>query len=216
MQITERRGSLIVFEGVAWTGKTAQAKSLVNFLAGKGIKAQYMDLPDMSLASGKDILAYMRNEKALTDEEIFQLTAENRGSSAGKIKYLMRAGITVVVEHYSYCGIVHATATGDPKLTYEHCCAVEHALPVPDLVIYMYPGQKGMSRYNEVKTTNSQSGNNYIGRALALYAHLHGRDSPWVTINNDQEVDLNNTLIRDVSLQVCEAEKSKDIYDIFW
>lgn len=105
------RGALIVIEGVDRSGKSTQCKKLVHSLEKINIKSKLITFPDRTTETGKVIDEYLRNkERKLSDEAIHLLFAANRWENYEKMKSLLHDGVTLVVDRYSYSGIVFSAA----------------------------------------------------------------------------------------------------------
>lgn len=102
-----KRGALIVIEGVDRSGKSTQCKKLVQSLEKMNIKSKLINFPDRSTTTGKLIDEYLKNKECkLPDEAIHLLFTANRWENLEKMKSLLNEGVTLVVDRYSYSGIV--------------------------------------------------------------------------------------------------------------
>lgn len=106
-----KRGALIVVEGVDRSGKSTQCKKLVESLEKRLIKAKLLGFPDRSTLTGKLIDDYLRNKDCkLNDHTIHLLFSANRWENFEKMKSLLYDGVTLVIDRYSYSGIVFSGA----------------------------------------------------------------------------------------------------------
>lgn len=106
-----KRGALIVVEGVDRSGKSTQAKKLVDSLRSKAYKTELMVFPDRTTNTGRLINEYLSNKDCkLNDEAIHLLFAANRWENVDKIKKLIYEGITIIIDRYSYSGMVYSMA----------------------------------------------------------------------------------------------------------
>ncbi|KAJ6640573.1 Thymidylate kinase [Pseudolycoriella hygida] len=128
------RGALIVLEGVDRSGKTTQCKNLVEWLSKSGKKAKYINFPDRSTDCGSLIDKFLTNNQEFNDETIHLLFSLNRWESKSKMEKLLKEGITLVVDRYSYSGVAYSAAKG---LSYDWCKNPEVGLLKPDLVLYL-------------------------------------------------------------------------------
>lgn len=102
-----KRGALIVIEGVDRSGKSTQCKKLVQSLEKMNIKSKLITFPDRTTSTGKLIDEYLKNKDCkLSDEAIHLLFTANRWENLDKMKQLLFEGVTLVVDRYSYSGIV--------------------------------------------------------------------------------------------------------------
>ncbi|XP_063699409.1 uncharacterized protein LOC134830003 [Culicoides brevitarsis] len=128
------RGAFIVFEGCDRSGKTTQSVMLVETLKKLGYKAMYMNFPDRTTKTGKEIDEYLNKKKNYTDEEIHYLFSRNRWEVKELMENRLLNGTTLIVDRYSFSGVAFTAAKG---LDIEWCKAPEIGLMKPDLVVYM-------------------------------------------------------------------------------
>lgn len=103
---TVKRGALIVLEGVDRSGKSTQARKLVESLNNLNIPAELMVFPDRTTHTGKLIAQYLSNKDCqLNDYAIHLLFTANRWENVDKMKKLISEGTTLIVDRYSYSGM---------------------------------------------------------------------------------------------------------------
>ncbi|GBP77255.1 Thymidylate kinase [Eumeta japonica] len=129
-----KRGALIVFEGVDRSGKSTQAKALVEGLKKKNIKAQYINFPQRTTEIGHLINAYLASKKELTDEVVHLLFSANRWEKEKEIIQTLNLGTTLVIDRYCYSGVAFSAAKG---LDMNWCKAPDAGLPLPDKVFFL-------------------------------------------------------------------------------
>ncbi|XP_075973472.1 thymidylate kinase [Anticarsia gemmatalis] len=129
-----QRGALIVIEGVDRTGKSTQAKILVDNLKKKNINAEYRNFPDRETEVGKVINSYLQSKSDLSDEVIHLLFSANRWERAKNIIKTLEAGTTLIVDRYCYSGVAFSAAKG---LDINWCKAPDAGLPKPDKVFFL-------------------------------------------------------------------------------
>lgn len=108
--------------------------SAVKSLEANGHKAQYMNFPDRTTECGKLINAYLTKKQDFADEAIHLLFTVNRWEAVNKMEQLLRDGITLIVDRYSYSGVAFSTAKG---LDFDWCKNAERGLLKPDLVLML-------------------------------------------------------------------------------
>lgn len=162
-KIAARRGAFILFEGVDRCGKTTQCTRLLKWLEqedGGGLGAgrvEFMRFPDRTTSIGSTINAYLQNTEDLDDRAIHLLFAANRWEAAQKIREKLNAGITLVVDRYSYSGVAFSSAKAG--LDVDWCKSPETGLPAPDVILFLdmsiedakKRGQFGEERYETEK-----------------------------------------------------------------
>lgn len=149
----EKRGALVVVEGLDRAGKSSQCELLYKSLLGMNHKAKYVRFPgecflglygvcntdfqDRSTPIGKQIDSYLRGDSQLDDHSIHLLFSANRWEVAQSIQKDIAEGITVIVDRYSYSGAVYSAAKGNPNLSLHWAWQPEVGLPRPDLCLFL-------------------------------------------------------------------------------
>ncbi|XP_023024129.2 thymidylate kinase [Leptinotarsa decemlineata] len=184
---TSKRGALIVIEGVDRSGKSTQCKKLVEALKTKNIAAQLMNFPDRTTLTGKLIDEYLRNEQfKVNDHAIHLLFSANRWENVEKINSLLYDGVTLVIDRYSYSGVVFSAAKTNMDMKW--CQHPENGLPKPDLVFLLTLSQEemlsrpgfGMERYE-----NSSFQNN----VAKMYSQVCDEKDNWIKVNAAGTID---------------------------
>lgn len=134
MASSVKRGAFIVFEGCDRCGKSTQSRLLVEYLKKASIPVEHMVFPERSSNIGKLINSYLTSQQNLNDETIHLLFAANRWEHKNKILSLLKSGTTLVVDRYSFSGVVYSAAKG---MSLKWCMSPEHGLPRPDIVFYL-------------------------------------------------------------------------------
>ncbi|XP_026725245.1 thymidylate kinase [Trichoplusia ni] len=129
-----KRGALIVIEGVDRTGKSTQARKLVENLKKKQIQAEYTNFPARETEVGKVINSYIQLKSDLSDEVVHLLFSANRWERAKHIIKTLEAGTTLVVDRYCYSGVAYSAAKG---LDIDWCKSPDVGLPKPDKVFFL-------------------------------------------------------------------------------
>ena len=109
MKTTEKRGKLIVFEGIDGAGKTTQINLLKEFLAGQGRRvvctAEPTDLP-----SGKELRRALAGEKRVTACELavlFTLDRVAHNTAPDGIEAWLSSGADVICDRYYYSSLAY-------------------------------------------------------------------------------------------------------------
>jgi dTMP kinase len=126
----QQRGALVVFEGLDRCGKSTQAQLLHTALEG----SKLVHFPDRTTPIGKVIDDYLNRRIELNDQAIHLLFSANRWEVADSIVKALNEGTTVIVDRYSYSGIVFSCAKG---LGLTWCAFPDAGLPEPDVTIYL-------------------------------------------------------------------------------
>ncbi|KAL9241806.1 hypothetical protein vseg_015871 [Gypsophila vaccaria] len=140
----DKRGALVVLEGLDRSGKSSQCAKLVTYLENAGIVAELWRYPDRDTSVGKMISAYLSNESNLDDRAVHLLFSANRWEKRSLMEDKLKAGTTLIVDRYSYSGVAFSSAKG---LDFDWCKAPEAGLLAPDLVLYLdVPPEKAAER----------------------------------------------------------------------
>lgn len=83
------------------------------------------------------INAYLKGDSQLGDHAIHLLFAANRWEAAAQIRQDIAMGVTLVVDRYSYSGVVYSAAKSNPELDLKWAWQSEVGLPKPDLLIFL-------------------------------------------------------------------------------
>lgn len=129
----EKEGSLIVFEGIDGSGKTTQAKMLVEYLQNKGSDVVFTDWAS-SATIGKYI-QNMRKDNIKVVPKAFSLlhAAEFAERLENLILPALSAGKIVVCDRYVYTGIARDTALGVDE---DYVKEIYRHAPKEDLLFY--------------------------------------------------------------------------------
>ncbi|KAJ6070808.1 hypothetical protein N7467_012127 [Penicillium canescens] len=132
-----RRGALIVVEGLDRAGKSSQCEMLRGFLSEQGHVVKYIRFPDRTTPIGKLIDSYLRGSSHQDDHSIHLLFSANRWEVAKSIEEDIASGTTVIVDRYSYSGVVYSAAKANPTLSLDWAWQPEIGLPRPDICLFL-------------------------------------------------------------------------------
>ncbi|KHJ85292.1 hypothetical protein OESDEN_14986 [Oesophagostomum dentatum] len=107
-----RRGALIVFEGLDRSGKSTQAKRLVNTINASGGSAILLPFPDREEPFGQVIDRYLRKEIDLCERALHLAFSANRWEKAALIEEKIAAGVDVICDRYCFSGVAYSIAKG--------------------------------------------------------------------------------------------------------
>ncbi|KAL2649288.1 hypothetical protein R1flu_017416 [Riccia fluitans] len=198
----EKRGALIVLEGLDRSGKSSQCRALASFLRGRGESVEEWRFPDRTTAIGQMISSYLSQASELDDSAVHLLFAANRWEKRSLMESTLRKGITLLIDRYSYSGVAFSAAKG---LDFQWCRTPETGLPAADLVLYLdidpevaaSRGEYGLERYEKVD----------FQRRVATYYQAM-RDSTWQTVDANQSVDEVQEALREAAVSVIQSCKS--------
>ncbi len=144
--MNNKRGRLIVFEGIDGAGKSTQAKLLYKFLQEQGYRVILSREPTEG-QYGKTIRELAKNrERTLTPEEEYELFLKDRKEHVdGLIRPALTQGMHVILDRYYFSSIAYQGACGIDleKIRAEN----ESFAPIPDIVfILKVPVGTGLRR----------------------------------------------------------------------
>jgi len=146
-----KRGALILFEGIDRCGKTTQSALLADYISSKG-PCEAIRFPDRTSYIGKLINDYLLSTKEtenVSDQTIHLLFSANRWEAAKDIEDKLKAGTTLVCDRYAYSGVSFSSAKETPGMDLEWCRMCDRGLPRPDCIIYLdMPIEKAAERGN--------------------------------------------------------------------
>ncbi|GAA5958103.1 hypothetical protein JCM3765_002811 [Sporobolomyces pararoseus] len=216
-----KRGALIVFEGLDRSGKSTQVSRLRQKLENQGHKVKQIGFPDRTSSTGILINSYLtQRETKLSDEAIHLLFSANRWEKAEEIKRDLNQGTTIICDRYAFSGIAFSHIKG---LSWDWCKSPDIGLPLPDLILFLSISSQtaqlrsgyGQERYetseiqNKVRkvfekmatqefSSNKQQGGGGRGR---------GKEEVWKEISAEGEVEQ---VEEKIWLQVEELWRDED------
>ncbi|EEQ89269.1 thymidylate kinase [Blastomyces dermatitidis ER-3] len=196
-----QRGALIVVEGLDRAGKSTQCAILQKTLQEDGHEVKYRRFPDRTTEIGKMINAYLMGNTHLDDHAIHLLFSANRWEAATEIQQDISNGITVIIDRYSYSGVVYSAAKDIPGLSLDWAWQPEIGLPQPDIWLFLNispeeaakRGGYGLERYEN---------DTFQSRIRQLFQTLIAREDP----DNVHIIDAGRTE-REVALDVIETAR---------
>ncbi|CDS40003.1 thymidylate kinase [Echinococcus multilocularis] len=140
-QMVSKRGLFVVLEGLDRVGKSTQAKMLAEALSDiYGAKTYLLCFPDRSTAIGQCLSNYLSGKVDINPHAVHLLFTANRWEKASDIRTALAEGRCVVLDRYSYSGIVYTASKEHPDPpTWEWCLRSEEGLPQPDVVVCFVP-----------------------------------------------------------------------------
>lgn len=200
-----KKGKLIVFEGSDGTGKTTQAKLLLDYLKKKKIPSVYISFPRYQDSLwGQVVRRYLDGEFGNIDEVSPYLAsvlyAGDRFSASDQIKKWLKEGKTVICNRYAGSNLAHQVAKISnqseksrqrrgssetakfikwlEKLEYE-----ENRIPRENLVILLHaPVSISRKLISHRKLDIHESDLEYLERVVEMYENLAKSRKNWVKV----------------------------------
>lgn len=166
----ERRGLLIVFEGIDGTGKSTQVRLLAERLRGGGLPVVATREPTDG-QYGRRIRELFTNRASVTpEEELALFIADRREHVDQVIAPALRHGTIVLTDRYYFSTAAYQGAAGhDPQAI---IAANEEFAPVPDLVLLLAAAPAvGVHRVQQLRqeTLNDFEQEQGLARVAAIF-----------------------------------------------
>ncbi|XP_022831248.1 thymidylate kinase [Spodoptera litura] len=200
-----KRGALIVIEGVDRTGKSTQAKTLVENLKKKNIQAEYTNFPARDTEVGKIINNYLQLKNELSDEVIHLLFSANRWERAKNIIKTLEAGVTVIVDRYCYSGVAFSAAKG---LDLNWCKHPDVGLPKPDKVFFLTMPLDSIKQRNGFGNERYEV-LNFQRKVSEIYTKL--KEDNWQVVDASRSIDTIQEEMLQQTLNVVDLASDKNI-----
>ena len=172
--MTERRGLLIVFEGIDGSGKTTQARALVRRLREEGREAVFLREPTTG-RWGREIRRHAVRADSLSPEEELELFVKDRRENVSRnIVPALEQGCVVVLDRYYFSTIAYQGAKG---LDRKRIRRLNESFAVPpDLVIILdVPAGAGLARIGGRRTRDELfEREDYLVRVAENFRTLKG------------------------------------------
>jgi len=185
------KGKFIVIYGVNNTGKTTQAKLLVDKLNNEGYKTEYLKYPNYDLEpTGPQINDYLRkdNPQNLTAKEAQTLYTRNREDFEPQLKARLEAGINIVAEDYTGTGLAWGLGA-DVDETY---LKTINAHLLKEDLSFLLEGQ----RFTKATEAGHKHETNAEFAAKVRQAHLKlAKELNWLKINANLSIEAIHGII---------------------
>ena len=195
------RGRFIVFDGLDGSGKSTQAKLLVNYLTQQGYRVKYIHFPRYQASfHGQIIAAYLKGKfgqlNQISPYLISLAYALDRLMAKNEIEDWLKAGYFVIADRYTSSNFAYQAARLPPKERkkfIDWLWAMEyrvHKLPREDLVVFLHLPYKlafELIKQREIGKVRHQNIHEedfkFMKEVEKVYLYLTQRFSHWVKIN---------------------------------
>lgn len=196
-QPCEKRGRLIVLEGIDGSGKSTQARLLVRRLAARGIRTALFREPTAG-KWGRLIREKARRAGSLTPEEELDLFVRDRRENVERnLEPALAAGKTVVLDRYYFSTVAYQGAKGiDPGRIRR---LNERFAVRPDLVFIIdIDARRGLARIGDRGRRDELfEREDYLARVREIFNGFRGRKFVHIDGNRDIK-DISNEILRGV------------------
>ena len=199
-----KKGGFIVIDGGDGSGKTTQAKLLIDYFKKNKIPVQYFDFPQYyNSFHGKTVARFLRGEFGDINEVSPYLAslayALDRASVKKEMDKILNKGISIIANRYATSNMAHQGAKFKNKEKREDYLAwvyeleyKVHKIPKEDVVIYLYvpweiglklTTKKGTREYLKGKEDIHEKDLDFRKASEAMYLELAKRYKHWVKID---------------------------------
>ena len=175
------RGSLIVLEGLEYSGKSTVVTKLLNDFPNSVVT----EFPNQQGPFGSLINGYLSKWINVTPAAAHLLQSAQRWNRVPDILSYLYSGTNVICERYCYSAIVHSMCSGCLKCAW--CRQTEEGLPKPDLVIFLDASLETINQRRVFHPTTSQRSR--MQSTYDKFHHLKWLEGNWKSVdaNNSQE-----------------------------
>ncbi|CAJ0606703.1 unnamed protein product [Cylicocyclus nassatus] len=190
-----RRGALIVFEGLDRSGKSTQARRLVDTINTSGRSAILLPFPDRKEPFGQVIDRYLRKEIDLCEHALHLAFSANRWEKAALIEEKIAAGVDVICDRYCFSGVAYSIAKDYSGMDSHWVRQADIGLPKPDVVLFFEVSPEVVKQrggYGQERLESDQ---------LQRKVHLAMKElqkSYWQTVNADGDMESVQAIVNDI------------------
>jgi dTMP kinase len=131
---SDRRGLLVVFEGLDQSGKQTQAERLRDEVGRRGRACELLSFPAYETPIGREIRAGLHGEREYGPDVMQLLYVANRCEKKPRIEAALAGGAVIVCDRYLASSIAYGEAQG---LDAAWLAEIQRFLPQPDLTILL-------------------------------------------------------------------------------
>ncbi len=210
-------GLFVCIEGIDGSGKTTQAKILMNKLLENGKKVSLYSYPTHDSRYGKIIREeFLMGKVEMSVEEQFLLYLLDMQSDKKKILNELSSGSIVMSERYFISTIAYQSAG---SFDYEKAKAVEEimALPRPDIIFYIDIEPEiafERKKKQKGKTDRFESAKEYMNKVKSVYDKLYSErygGKTWIKIDGNKKEEEISEFIISTIIDYIKKEKQENL-----
>jgi dTMP kinase len=189
--LKQKKGMLIVIEGLSKSGRTTQAQALFTRLKQQGIQTNVLSLPYYSCATGALLAPVLRGTIPLSPEACHALLMANRLEMHQVIKEMLCSGTTVILDGYKYSSAAYSMAQSSDS---KWCRVLEPDPFKPDLIFGLHvPVETCVMRDVFIETEEQEAG--ALEFQKNAQEHLFKMDVAWELVGGTlPEVDVHEMI----------------------
>lgn len=182
-----KKGILIVFEGMDQSGKGTQSRLFVNKLIKLGYAVEYMHFHDTETPLGKEIQLFLDGKRKYNPLVRQLLYTANRYEKAEYIEKILREKDFLIIDRYIPSGLAYGMANG---LDFHWMVELESKLPQPDIVVLIDITTKvSRSRKHEERRDVYEKDYSYLDKVKEAYLNL-AKKFMYIVIDGEKEPEL--------------------------
>ena len=198
----EKRGVLIVIEGIDAVGKRTQSSMLGGWLRSKGMNTVTLSFPDYGTDIGRAIRRFFTGEKDYPPEAIHMLLAANRWEKKEEIESLLSRIDVLIVNRYSGSNLAYGLSNG---LKLEWLVSLDSGLPEADLVCVLDAPPSAIAARRGFNKDRYERNAGLQNRARKAYLDLADKFG-WRVIDASQGIEGTNRALIGVTSEVLSAK----------
>jgi len=179
------RKKLLVFEGLDQSGKNTQVELLTRRLREQGCQVEKTSFPDYDTPIGKEIKAFLREERRYNAQVRHILYAANRWERKGDIERWLNEEKFVVIDRYYQSNLAYGLAN---DLELDWLLNLERGLPEADLVIVIDTPPEASFERKPAERDAYERDLSFLRRVREAYIRLSQRFS-WVIVDGERSVE---------------------------
>lgn len=182
----DRKGIIIVFEGIDQSGKGTQSKLFADRLKKAGYDVEYMHFHDTETPLGKEIQLFLegkRNYSPLVRQLLF---AANRYERHEDIKTMVKEKDFIIIDRYIPSGLAYGVVN---KIDLNWMLQMESMLCQPDIVVLIDVSSKiSKQRKSEENRDVYEKDLVFLGKVREAYLSL-AKMFDWIIVNGEGSRD---------------------------
>jgi len=190
----EKRGKLIVLEGIDGSGKSTQARKLVRWLKKHGYKAIYTKEPTDGLI-GRQIKEKLRSEARPKHDWLQVMFASDRAHHTEEITRYLKKGFYVVCDRYVLSGLAY----GAMKMQQAKLKKINKGIIQPDVTVLLKVNPliavKRMAK--EKRRLELYKSPDMLRKVQVMYVELAKKNKKIYTVDGNREkIDVHEDIRR--------------------
>ena len=198
----EKRGVLIVIEGIDAVGKRTQSSLLSAWLGLRGLTTATLSFPDYGTDIGREIRRFFAGVKDYPPEAIHMLLAANRWEKKEEIESLLSRVDVLLVNRYAGSNLAYGISNG---LKLEWLASLDSGLPHADLVCVLDAPPAAIATRRGPNKDRYERNSGLQDRARRAYLELAAKFR-WKVIDASRGIEGTNRALIAAVFEVLSAK----------